>query len=146
MVSSMGDMWLNERTAKALAEAMNNNVKYVTLKGNIIAVNSIRGLLTPEAYKLMVSTRKQNWVCKYGHAHSPTDICNCQPALIGDLATPALAERHEPTEAEKLRGRAVLEFMRAYKHDFSKMRDGELREKFVADYILKNSEKTIDKQ
>ena len=142
----MGDMWLEDRVAKELARAMKDNTKFVTLKGNIIAVNSVRGLLTPEAYKLMVSTRKQNWVCKYGNAHSPTDICNCQPALIGDLTTPALTAKHEPTEAEKLRGKAVLEFMRTYKHDFSKMGDEELREKFIADFILKNNEKTIDKQ
>lgn len=146
MVSSMGDMWLDDKVAKELARAMKDNTKFVTLKGNIIAVNSIRGLLTPEAYKLMVSTRKQNWVCKYGNAHAPSDVCHCQPALIGDLNTPALAERHEPTEAEKLRGRAVLEFMRLHKRDFEAMRNTELREKFIADYILKNNEKTIDTQ
>lgn len=147
MVSSMGDMWLETSTANKLARAMQNNTaKFVTLNGNMIAINSIRGLLTPEAYKAMASTRKQNWVCRWGSVHQPSDNCQCQPQLP-NLETKALKE-HEPTEDEKLRGRAVLEYMRENKRDLKAMTNKTKREEFVKQWITqyKNNGKTIDKQ
>ncbi len=143
----MGDMWLETPVANKLARAMQNNTaKFVTLNGNMIAINSIRGLLTPEAYKAMASTRKQNWVCRWGSVHQPSDNCQCQPQLP-NLETKALKE-HEPTEDEKLRGRAVLEYMRENKRDLKAMTNKKKREEFVKQWITqyKNNRKTLDKQ
>ena len=149
MVSSMGDMWLDEKVAKELAKAMKDNTKFVTLKGNIIAVSSIRGLLTPEAYKLMVSTRKQNWVCRYGNAHAPSDVCQCQPKLLEETDAPRLEAKTELTPEEKRRGNAMRAWILHNKHNIRNLNNEVEREAFIKEHIekqLKNNEKTLDKQ
>jgi hypothetical protein len=141
MVSSIGDMWLDEATAKALAHAMKGGSKFVTLKGNLIAVNSIRGLLKPEDYKLMVTTRKQNWVCKYGNGHSPADNCQCHPAVKASEA-PQLAEEATLTPAGKAeqerRKQAWLAWLKKYKRNFSnpEFMNNEKREAFIRGYKM----------
>lgn len=139
MVSSMGDMWLDEAIANKLAQSMKSNAKYVTLNGNIIAVNSIRALLKPEDYKLMVVTRKQNWVCRHGNAHSPTDNCFCGAELKPTNA-PQLEKTNPLTpeqQAEKdRRASAHLAWLKKFKHDMKNpdFRNAQKREEFVKNY------------
>lgn len=144
MVSSIGDMWLDEAIANPLAKAIKGNTKFVTLNGNFIAVSSIRALLTPEAYKLMVTTRKFNWVCKYGAGHTYTDNCQCKPAV--QMSNAAQLEQANPLtpeqQAEKdRRASASLAWLNKYKHNFKsdEFKDRKKRQAFIDNFKVERS-------
>jgi len=146
LVSSVGDFWITGEVARKVATSMQKGTAHITINGNMIACNSIRGLLQPAQYKTNAVNSRRNWVCKRGTGHAFNDVCNCKDPIKADLTKPALEKSNPLTpeqQAEKdRRSRANLAWMRANKGNFKRLANKAERDKFIAEY---DDEKTMEK-
>ena len=142
IVSSVGDFWVKEDVAKSVAQAMNDEVKHITLNGNIIATNSIRGLLQQDEYKKMARIQNRKWQCQYGNVHNPDETCRCKLELTAQNKN--LLGVHKNTDLDNLKAEATREWISVNKGNWELIKNSEERRKFVEKYIKKhkNNEKS----
>lgn len=152
LVTKVGDYWVTQAEAKAIAEALNQS-KYITIEGSMISTFSIDAIVTGEQYKANSKQRNRPWRCKYGSLHTATEPCRCSIALapppepVGELdISPELKAQNAA------RAQAMREYLR--KHlgkDNAKLKDTKARDKFVerrtAEILAEQAEaasKTLD--
>lgn len=148
LVSTVCDIWVDGPTARKVAEAMQAGSVFITIKGNMIATNSIKGLMQPAIYKTHCVNTRRNWTCRRGAGHTFNQRCDCKELLPPkDLSQPSLSSENELTPEQQNEANIKAEAMKAWikhcKPNWKKMADKREREKYV-DNFIKNYGKSID--
>lgn len=146
LVSSVGDWWIDEETARKVAGAMQKGTAYITIKGSMIATNAIRGLLQPDKYRTQAVNMKRNWTCSHGSGHAYNDSCQCKPKQQADLTKTALAETNpltpEQQAEKKMRTDAQVAWIKSCHGNWKLAADKGKRDEYV-DNFIKNYGKPI---
>jgi hypothetical protein len=76
VITKTGEYWITAQQVKNIQEIKQKTVNgYIELDGNLILVNNIGDILTPEKYFEYNLLRRGGWQCKYGYWHERNQGC-----------------------------------------------------------------------
>ncbi len=76
LVCKLGDFWVNDKTAQNIQLVMENQPNAnIEIEGNTIAVRTIDGIITAEAYHDLQVKRQGGYLCKWQYWHERGQSC-----------------------------------------------------------------------
>ena len=132
LVTQVRDFWITPDEARKVCTALANKTAYITIHENVIAANSVRGVLQPKDYTDNAKQRHQSWVCKHGNVHKFDESCGCARPLAAPQPPIELDISEHEKQVRAARAQAMREYVgRALKGDRKLLKDAAHRDQWV---------------
>ena len=134
VVGSATTHWVDSTVASKVGTALSNGVQFVTIDGNIIASNTIRGILKPEDYIANAKVKRQSWRCRFKSVHQHQETCACKRRLEPTESTQieeSIKLSPHQIKVKEARSEAIMSYIRSNLGNLKALKDDKARKAYV---------------
>ena len=130
LMTHAGDYYIDAPQARAIAEKI-NTAKFINTGDSMIAVSTIKAMLSEADYRAHARTNNKSWKCKHGAVHGAKENCQCA-RFNNPPALPAPADEMRPIEQTEIRRAFIHYALKNKRHEI--LKDPEAFKRFADNY------------
>lgn len=134
LISSIATFWISQNEATSIARQINDGVQMIAVHGKLISTFQVKGIVSGKEYRREAKLQKRNWLCEQNGVHAYNGGCDC---LDSKKAIRSPDNTLNLTKTERVRRRAIIEYVKKYMGQPDMLKNHEAREKYVKRCVAK---------